>query len=243
MIRLLVAGDLEGERAALGPEAAHYLGRVLRLAPGAEIEAFDGRGLRRRARLTRLSDDGGELELGERLAEAARRLEISLWQGLAKGEKLDWVVQKATELGVSEIVPFASARSVVRLPIERAQGRVARWRKIAEEAARQSNRTDVPRVTPPATLEELARRCAGGSPVVALHPGAPLPFGEALARSRGSGSLALAVGPEGGFEPAELSALEGAGALLASLGALVLRTETAGLVACALAAFAAGDLG
>ncbi|MHB1844942.1 MAG: 16S rRNA (uracil(1498)-N(3))-methyltransferase [Deltaproteobacteria bacterium] len=244
MIRLLVSAGLGGERAPLDPAEAHYLAHVLRLRAGDAVEAFDGRGLRRRAVIVRLADSAGELELGERLAAVApRRLSISLWQGLAKGEKLDWIVQKATELGVAEIVPFACARAVVRLSGERAEGRVARWRKVAEEAARQSGRAEAPEVSFPLDVPALAEVARAGTAVIALDPSGSLPLGQAVARLSPMRRVAIAVGPEGGFEAGELEQLTLAGGTLATLGGLVLRTETASVVACALAAFCAGDLG
>src|SRR5690348_356975 len=134
----------------LTPEQLRHIA-VLRLRPGDEIEVFDGRGARHRARL----EEAG-LRLGEELPrEAERGVQVTLVQALAKGEKMDLVVQKATELGVARIVPLASERSVVKLEGGRASSRTERWRKIAQEAARQSQRADVPQIDEPAAWEDV----------------------------------------------------------------------------------------
>jgi 16S rRNA (uracil1498-N3)-methyltransferase len=224
------------ERAELTAEARHYLRDVLRLEPGAAVELFDGAG---RSWDATLAEGGEALLLGATREAAARGAPITLLFALAKGEKSDLVVQKATELGVARLAPFAAARSVVRLEAERAQARTARWRRIAEEAARQCGRTDVPELAPPVPLAAaLAALPEGQVPVVFQPGGAPLAAVEA-----GAAGVAAVVGPEGGLDPAELAACAAAGARLATLGPRVLRAETAAIVAVALLQERFGDMG
>jgi 16S rRNA (uracil1498-N3)-methyltransferase len=228
--RLFVPPDRPGE---LTSEQTRYLRTVLRLKTGDEIEVFDGRGGRFRAWL-----EEGSLRLGEKLPqEPARADEVTLVQALAKGEKMDLVVQKATELGVARIVPLASERSIVKLDAARAGSRTGRWRKVAQEAARQSQRTDVPRIDEPVTWDG----------VFTLGPGLLLDPEERTLRlgqaARGVSRVLIAVGPEGGFSPEERERAVQAGMLPVGLGPLVLRTETAGLAALAVILHVNGELG
>ncbi|HET7826421.1 MAG TPA: 16S rRNA (uracil(1498)-N(3))-methyltransferase [Anaeromyxobacter sp.] len=226
-----------GGRARLTPEARHYLGDVLRLGPGDEVEVFDGDGGRYAGRI----EAGLEtVALGPREDARATRTELALLFALAKGEKVDLVVQKATELGAARIAPFAAARSVVRLDGAKGEERARRWRRIAEEAARQCGRADVPAVLAPVGLDAaLAGLPAGMLPFV-FHPGGtPLSQVEVAA---GAAAFAAVVGPEGGLADEELEACRRAGAVPASLGPRVLRAETAAIVALALLQARFGDL-
>src|SRR5437870_79682 len=152
MHRLFVPPEqLRGSRVSLTSEQARYLGTVLRLAQGEEIEVFDGRGGRFRAWL-----EDASLRIAEPLPESPlRAVNVVLVQALAKGEKMDLVVQKATELGAARIVPLASERAVVRLSAERGGSRVERWRRVAQEAARQCGRVDVPVIDEPADWDAV----------------------------------------------------------------------------------------
>jgi 16S rRNA (uracil1498-N3)-methyltransferase len=224
---------IEGGRGLLSPEARRYLESVLRLPPGAHLEVFDGAGGRYEA----VIEQGFEaLRLGAREAVSGSAVEIALVLALAKGEKMDLVVQKATELGAARILPFAAERSVVRLDAEKGEGRASRWRRIAGEAARQCGRADVPEVAAPATLAVALAALAPGTRVFVFHPGAPR-----LPPSRAA-SVAAVVGPEGGLTEEEVEACEAAGAVRAALGARTLRAETAAIVAVALLQARFGDL-
>ena len=225
------------EGAVARPDAAslHYLADVLRLAPGAPVEVFDGAGSAWDASFT-----GSELRLGERRPAPLPGATVWLAFALARGEKGDWIVQKGTELGVSRLVPWQAERSVVRLDPDRAAERARRWRRIAEEAARQCGRADVPQVAVPGTLA-AALETPPGFARIAFHAGAGTPLG-GLVRPEASGILAV-VGPEGGFTDREVEACVAAGCGLATLGPRVLRAETAAIVAAALLQHLAGDLG
>lgn len=241
MRRLFVpAAQLAGERVSLTAEQARHL-KVLRLLPGALLEIFDGAGARFRAEL--LPD--GALRVTERLAE--RHLpgapEVVLAQALVKGEKLDLVVQKATELGVARIVPLACGRSVVKLDAQRGAARTERLRRIAGEAARQCGRADVPHIDEPCGWPDLLALVAAEPERLSLLLD---PAETALrlgAAARGAARLLLAVGPEGGFSGEEVERAVASGFLRAGLGPLVLRTETAGLAALAVVLHVHGALG
>src|SRR4051812_24775969 len=144
-------GAARGGPALSGP-AARYLTAVLRLGPGAAVEVFDGQGGTYAAVL---SADAAALELGEKRIAPAGAADVTLVQALAKGDKLDVMVQKATKLGVRRIVPLAAERSVVKLAAERGAARADRWRRIAQEASRQCGRADVPLVDEPRNWEQL----------------------------------------------------------------------------------------
>jgi 16S rRNA (uracil1498-N3)-methyltransferase len=227
---------IEPGRGRLTPEARHYLADVLRLGPGAPVEVFDGEGGRYPGRL----EDGLDtVALGPREEARAGAPEIALLFALAKGEKLDLVVQKATELGAARIVPFAAARSVVRLAAAKAEERAGRWRKIAEEAARQCGRADVPAVSAPVALDAALAGLPAGTASFVFHPGGvPLSHADAA----GAPGLAAVVGPEGGLTEEELAACRRARATAVSLGPRVLRAETAAIVAVALLQERFGDL-
>jgi 16S rRNA (uracil1498-N3)-methyltransferase len=227
---------LAGGRAALEPQEAHYLRDVLRLAPGAAVEVFDGAG---RVHDARVGEGFRELVLGAARAAPPPRARIELAFALAKGEKNDLVVQKAVELGAARLSPFAAERSVVRLDADRADARLRRWARIAAEAARQCGRADVPDVRPPRELAAVLADAAGARVVVFDPGGAPL----AEALDPAAPAHLLVTGPEGGLAAGEVARCVAAGARVAALGPRVLRAETAALAAIALVQHRLGDLG
>ncbi len=235
-------------RIRLTPEQARHLGTVLRLKPGEEIEVFDGKGARFRAWLEDAPElDAAVLRLAEPLPEGPlRAVDVTLVQALAKGEKMELIVQKATELGAARIVPLSSERAVVRLDAERGGSKAERWRRVAQEAARQCGRADVPRIDEPLGWDGVLRllRDEPGRRGLLLDPeaagGAALRLGAA---SRGARRVLIAVGPEGGFSAEERARAESGGMIPVSLGPLVLRTETAGLAALSVVLHVHGELG
>jgi 16S rRNA (uracil1498-N3)-methyltransferase len=230
----LPPAQLDASQVRLTPEQTRYLTLVLRLRAGDELELFDGEGGRYPAQL----ESGEILRVGARLEAEARALEVVLAQALAKGEKMDLIVQKATELGVARIVPLVAERSVVKLSAERGASRTERFRRIAQEAARQCGRADVPLIDEPQQLEPLL--AATDCLCLVLDPAERLRLSAA---ARGVSRLLLAIGPEGGFSPAELALAQRSGALTVGLGPLVLRTETAGLAALSVLQHLHGALG
>ena len=235
--RLHLAPDrISGGRATLTPEARHYLADVLRLAPGAPLEVFDGRG----GAYDAAFEEGESVALGPRREVPPPSARVWLAFALAKGEKAELVVQKATELGVARLLPFQAGRSVVRLDAGRAVERARRWRRVAEEAARQCGRSEVPEVSVPGTLQSALAAAPAGFVRILFHAGDGEGLG-ALCAPGAEGFLAV-VGPEGGFTGAEVDAARAAGCRLGSLGPRVLRAETAAIAAAALIQFLAGDL-
>ena len=232
-------------RIRLTPEQARHLGTVLRLKPGEEIEVFDGKGARYRAWLEDAPElDAAVLRLAEPLPEGPlRAVDVTLVQALAKGEKMEFVIQNATELGAARIVPLSSERAVVRLDAERGGARAARWRKVAEEAARQCGRSDLPRIDEPVGWEAVLAilRDKPGRRGLLLDPEErTLRLGSA---ARGARRVLLAVGPEGGFSAEERARAQSGGMIAVGLGPLVLRTETAGLAALSVVLHVHGELG
>lgn len=233
--RLYLAGAGPGE-VALDAAARHYLARVLRLSAGDALEVFDGAG---RAYEAVLGPEGASVTIGVERARPAG-VDVTLLQGLPKGDKLELVLQKATELGVARVWPVICERSVSRPDAERRESRAARWRKVAEEAARQCGRADVPRVDAPSPLRDaLAEPRRDGEARLVLDPRANAP----LSAYGDAERFTLLVGPEGGLSDAELELARDAGFVGVTLGPRVLRTETVALAALAVLAHLKGELG
>lgn len=221
---------------------AHHLRAVLRLASGDEIVlVHSGRAVR--VALTRVSDTIEGEAIGELPVAGSPR--VTLVQGLAKGEKMDDIVRHATEIGVGRFVPLAAERSVVRLDPAKAAARVDRWRRIATEAAKQSQQAAVPVVEPVARIGDLRALLSGALVLVCWEDAADAPgIAAAITRTPDADrEVAVVVGPEGGLTQAEVDTLVRDGAVAVTLGASILRTETAGIVAPALAIHALGGLG
>ncbi|XXF79210.1 16S rRNA (uracil(1498)-N(3))-methyltransferase [Myxococcaceae bacterium GXIMD 01537] len=244
MVRLHVPlPENPGSEVPLSGERRHYLVHVLRLGAGDALEVFDGAGRAFDARVLEVGPETVRLSLGPaRVAPPSRPLGIL--QGLPKGDKLEWVLQKGTELGATSFHPVDTVRSVVKLEPKRAGERTARWQKIVEEAARQCRRDDVPPVHPPRPLLEAARALEPGTLLLVLdEEETAVPLGEAF-RAAGPGTpVALVVGPEGGLAREEVAALVALGARGVTLGARILRTETAALAALAVMQHLDGALG
>lgn len=219
------------------PEAqAHYIGRVLRLAEGDAVQLFDGSGQEFIGELVEVGKKSVRVELREAFAGLAESpLRVHLGQGLSRGERMDWAIQKATELGVAEITPLVSERCEVRLKDERADKRLAHWRQVAISACEQCGRSVLPVIHPPVTLGEWQKQVAAELKLV-LHPVA-----EPLASHARPVTLAFLIGPEGGLSDAEVEAAQQQGFQAARLGPRVLRTETAPVVALSVAQQLWGD--
>lgn len=245
--RLFVAAErLGGERLVLSGDEHRHVARVLRARPGETLTLFDGAGGEVEATIAAVGAREVELTLGERRAApgAAPAVAITLLVAVPRGERMDWLVQKTTELGVARIVPVATERSVARP--EAGSGRKPRWEKIAREAARQCGRADVPRVEEPTPLAEALADPSLPARRFALWEGERgRSLGEALAtdESAATAAVAILVGPEGGFAADEVANATRAGFAAVGLGPRILRVETAAVVAVALAQESAGGLG
>ena len=244
MVRLFVPlPEHAPPEVTLSGERRHYLLHVLRLTQDSVLEVFDGTGRAFTARVLAVDEDSVRLGLGDaRHAPPSRPVHVL--QGLPKGDKLEWVLQKGTELGATAFHPVAAARSVVKLEPRRAEERTLRWRKIVEEAARQCERNDVPLVHPPQPLLEAARALAPGTLLLVLdEEESAVTLGEAFRASAPGTPVALVVGPEGGLAREEVRALQSLGARCITLGRRILRTETAPLAALVVMAHLDGELG
>lgn len=211
------------------PVARHAV-RVLRLPPGADLVLFDGRGGEYEAVIERIERDRVVAAIGAwRNIERESRLAITLVQALQAGEKMDFTIQKAVELGVAGIVPVLSRRSVTRLAGERAQKRVAHWQGVAASACEQCGRNQVPLVAPLQPLDHWLGRPAEGGLRLMLAPDAELTPADLPPVEQAQ----LLIGAEGGLDPQEIIAARQAGFQPVRLGPRVLRTETAALAALA----------
>jgi 16S rRNA (uracil1498-N3)-methyltransferase len=239
--RLFIERDLDGDTLALDEGEAHYLAHVLRLERGDELVAFNGKGTERQARVASLQRRRAELELRAPVAaRPASRLDLTLVQALTKSDAMDWIVQKATELGVRTIVPVYSEFSVVKLDGERALRRAEHWRKIAQSACEQSGRHEPPAIRAADALTACLETLPAADVKVALDPESRGRLADTAARPA---SAIAAVGPEGGFGANDWRRLDGAGFGRVGFGPRVLRAETAAISACAVAQALWGDLG
>lgn len=228
----------------IGGSDYNHIRNVLRMRPGEELSVYSLDGAEApedcdeyRFEILSFADDEGEAVCRLRFVkrrQAELPVRVVLYQGLPKSDKMDFIVQKAVEMGVSEVVPVRMHRSIVKLSGDKSAKRVARWQSIAKAAASQSRRAFIPQVSEVLSMAEAVRRAAGTADVVFV------PY-ERLADEEETGTRALLdalepgqtaavfVGPEGGFEGSEVASIVEAGGHTVSLGRRILRTETAAL--------------
>lgn len=208
------------------------MARVLRLEAGAAVIVFDGHGFERDAVIARVAKSGVVLKVGApRAVDRESPLAVMLAQGMSSGERMDYTVQKAVELGAAGIQPLATSRSVVRLDAERAQKRIAHWQAVVIAACEQCGRNSVPQVLPVMSFYDWLAREAGQETTtlrLLLSPAAPATLRDL---PRPPGAVTLLAGPEGGLSPQEQRDAQTAGFAPVRLGPRVLRTETAALAA------------
>jgi len=238
--RLFVDQPLSaGARAELDRDCAHYLGRVLRLRPGAAITLFNGRGGEYPATLAALSRARASADLGPHdPVERESALAITLIQGISRGQRMDYTIQKAVELGAARIIAWEAARSVVRLNDERRRKRLVHWQAVARSAAMQCGRNRIPPVCEEQSLDAALAGLPAGR--LLLDPEAQTPL-SVLVRPQNA-EVALLIGPEGGLSPHEVGLARREGFRALRLGPRVLRTETAGAAALAALQTLWGDL-
>ena len=245
MRRFTIAPErISGERVSFDAAQTRHLVRVLRLRPGDVVIAADGRGAAYQVRLLALGAAATGVIVAPAPAAAESALAISLIQGVPKGDKMEAIVRATTELGVARILPVLSERTVVRLDARQWRERARRWQRVAAEATKQCGRGVVPSVEAPRPFAEWIARddaadvrlCAwegDGTPLRGLveRPGTP------------ARRASVIVGPEGGLTAAEVDLARDAGYTVVSLGARILRTDTAAVTLVALVQYALGDLG
>lgn len=266
MPRFFVPADALGaETVAIVGDDAGHIARVLRMGPGDTVIAIAPGGEEYEVEI---SEAAPGRVAGRILRRVDRRVEpsvrVTLVQGLPKGDKMELIIQKCTELGVFRIIPAGTERSIVRLDSKKAEGRRERWQKIAREAAEQSGRTAVPEVAGVTDLAGALRMFAGahcgpgphrgpgdGTGGQGARPLGLIPWEEekslglktALRRTGRVSDVWLFIGPEGGFSPQEARSAREAGIIPVTLGPRILRTETAGMVALTMVLYEIGDLG
>jgi len=229
-----------GSEALLPDAAAYHVARVLRLRPGAPLVLFDGSGADFRGEIVAVEGDRVRVSVGDRSAGLRESpLAITLVQAVSRSERMDWTLQKATELGARRIQPVLSARSVVRLDDKQAARKLRHWQAIVAGACEQCGRSVLPEVRAPVDLARFLADAPREGQRLVLSPSGPASLaGLASTAAR----VELLIGPEGGLDDAELDAAVRAGFAPVRLGPRVLRTETAGIVALAVLQALWGDL-
>jgi 16S rRNA (uracil1498-N3)-methyltransferase len=237
--------SINGSHVTLSLEESHHLTHVLRMRPGDEAFVFDGLGCEYRCSFESVRGDRALLTIQEPLTDSVESmLNLTLGQALAKGEKFDFIVQKATELGVRSIVPILADQGDVRLSEQLADKRLERWRRISLEALKQCGRRKLVELNNPRTVESLLEHDDSRRTrlVLAFSETGGEPVPEAACSAGGAQEVIALIGPEGGWSARELSVFERAGAKLVTLGRRVLRTETAAIAAITLVQHYLGDL-
>jgi 16S rRNA (uracil1498-N3)-methyltransferase len=225
--RRFIADEISGDRAALVGEHADHLVRVLRARVGQDFDIATGAAVRR-GRVTSVTADRVEFELGEGISGAAL-VEITLLLAVLKFDRMEWAIEKCTELGVSRIVPVITQRTDSHLAAA-ATKRVERWQRIARQASEQSRRASPPQIAGPVKLSEALNLQASLRIVLAESEERTV-LRDVVMPHAADGGVALAVGPEGGWTEPELQSFRRAGWISASLGNTILRVETAAMAA------------
>ena len=239
----LEAPSETGAQALLTQEESKHAQKVLRLSAGDEVCVLDGVGGRFAAEIEGTRDGRTVVRIGARLPDNEPGVRVTLWQGLPKADKLDWVAQKTCEMGLSALNPVAMARSVVRLDAKDAVKRRERLERIVREAAKQCRRAAAPRVGEAcgwkAALTDMARHELLLTP---WEGATSLRMADVHAQAPHARDIGIVIGPEGGISPEEIADLEAVGAKTVTLGPRILRTETAAIAAATLAMALWGDV-
>jgi 16S rRNA (uracil1498-N3)-methyltransferase len=247
--------DIKGNEVFIRGDEAKHIVTVLRKRKGDEIDIFDGCGNEFRTRILEIDKSEGFTRIKANIItqkgrETEPKLKITLFQSIPKGNKIDFIIQKSTEIGVSRIVPIVTERTIVKLDCKSRKERTLRWQRIVQEAAKQSRRNFIPQVGPaldfPLALKEFSEEKLQLG-IIAWEMEEKNHLREVLRSSVGCGishfHLAIFIGPEGGFTPEEVEKARRVGVVPVSLGPRILRSETAGLVVAMAALYESSDLG
>jgi len=241
--RFIVPFNLTSEHVTLTDDFAHRLLRVLRMKVGDRVLLCDSRGSEWVAEIVVTETNAVRLKLVERrFSQPEPTVHVTLFQGIPKGEKMDFIVQKATELGVQRIVPMFTRRTVVQLNPERAKSKRERWQRVATSATEQSGGKIVPEIALPVTFQRAVDEASHADLWLLFYEASEEPLRGVLQTQRDVGNVAIMVGPEGGFDPSEVATAQRKGAQVVSLGKRILRTETAAVVAVTLVLYELGLL-
>ena len=246
MHRFFVPQNFGNEMIITGVDAKH-ISKVLRMTLGDELQIVSDDGVTAQGKISFIYSACVKVGSLKIIAESNEpKVKITLAQGLAKGEKMDFIIQKAVELGVTSIVPVAMEHSVVQLDGAKAIKKVERWQKISESAAKQSKRNIIPLVQPVMSVEEMLAKNNCSTKIIAYECENQISLKSVLKEAIEQNkieNLLLIIGPEGGISEDELDLARAAGAKPVSLGRRILRAETAGLVAMSAIFYETGDLG
>lgn len=242
--RFYAAQDsINGSTINLSSGETHHLARVLRLRPGDEAFAFDGYGREYRCAFQAIKDNHARLEIIETLVnEVESPVHLTLAQAIAKGEKFDLVIQKATELGASCVIPLVTEHADVKLSDEKSEKRVERWRRISLEALKQCGRRRLVEIKPPLALKDFLESSVSAGTLLVFSERGGVSIITALSEAIDKKNVTALIGPEGGWSADELALFDERGAIAITLGPRTLRTETAAITALALIQHTLGDL-
>ena len=241
------ASALAGDRIEIEGALAHRMAKVLRMHAGDELVLFDGSGEDVRVRLEDVHDRRiCVVVMARGPGPREPRLRVHLYHSITKGDRFEWLLEKATEIGIAAVTPLVAARAVVKTSAD--GNRAERWRRIVVEAAEQCERSTVPAIGAPLAFDEALRTATGIVLLPYEDAGDTAPSINDVLNRRVDDVFDLAeasifIGPEGGYEPAEIERAQNVGAEIVTLGDRVLRSETAGLVAATLVMQAIGELG
>jgi len=245
--RLYLPEEMEvGSRLRLGVDNRRYIGNVLRLRVGDRLILFDGRGKECDAVIRELDAVSAAVEILEKRDVATAGVRVTLAQALPKGSKMDFIVQKTTELGVTRVIPFHSLRSIPRLPVEKSRLKTARWQKIAVEACRQCGRADIPEVTDVLSFEEAVEVGVPGALKLLLWEEERERRAREVLKDENAAQtddIVVMVGPEGGFAPSEVDKALKLQYRSVGLGRRILKVETAPIVILTILQYERGQLG
>ncbi len=223
--------QIVGAQIVITGDDLRHIRTVLRKRPGDLLTLLDGRGMEYEARIVESGRDGIVCEMVTQSRHEITGPRVTLGQGIAKADKMDWIVQKATELGAAAVVPLLTERTIMKV---RDEGkRVGRWQKIAREAAMQSRRLDIPVVGPVMSYEGFLTTLAPGPGSLFLIPWeeGTRPLKDILRQYPAAADITVLIGPEGGFSMTEAKSAQDKGFHAATLGPAILRTETAAIAA------------
>lgn len=237
--------DIDDAEAVITGYLYRHMAKVLRLKQGTAVKLADGEGGEYEGVIEAIDTTSLRIRIATRetvmVDDAGPR--ITIYQGLPKGDKLEYILQKCTELGAAGIVPFAASRSIARISPQRSAGRVDRWQKIAVEAARQSRRATVPRVSLADDLSQVLQLAQHSVRLLLWEEEKTNLLRETLARLPIPDNIGILIGPEGGFSSEEAAAATSAGFIPVSMGRRIVRTETASLIILSILQYHWGDIG
>ena len=243
MHRFFIPKPFKEEMQITGQDAHHIID-VLRMVPGDQLQVVADDGVSFAGEITAINTNAVTVVAREILRETHEPdVRISLLQGLAKGEKMELIIQKAVEIGVADIFPVAMDHSVMVLDSSKAEKKTERWQKIAEAAAKQSKRDVIPAVHEVMKLTQVLKTKKWDLLLVAYESENQVSMKETLQAHKDAKSIGIIIGPEGGLSNEEVKAAQAAGGIAVSLGRRILRTETAGLVAASAILYETDNLG